>query len=380
MGGVFADVLENSHLKFEVLLSLTTLTAELQYDTEMRHPFPTYLLVDPQADTEQLVKKITQLSKRHYGETMKSWGVERNIISLQPLRETHLQSFGFKRESEVRGNATTVQFLLIAGGFILILAWINYVNLSTARAIKRAKEVGIRKVVGARKQQLIIQFLLEAFLINSLSIIVALTLYQLLFPYFTDLVQKEIAISALLSKPWVLASMVATLAFGTLLSGGYAAFVLSSFKAINTMKGKFYTSAHGIVLRKSMIVVQFIISVGLIIGTFSVYQQLVFMKNYDLGYDQSQKLIVRVPQITTENYSQHYESFKNSVGQIAEIKQVTASSLSPGDPGGKGDQFVATIKQPDIAHLFSLNMVDYQYLKTYQVEITHGRGFSQAFP
>ncbi|MEM6842593.1 MAG: ABC transporter permease [Bacteroidota bacterium] len=378
--GVFADIPENSHIKFEALLSLTTLANELQYDTEMRHPFPTYLQVDPQADTQQLTEKIMRLSEQYYGETMKGWGVEENIISLQPLRDTHLHSFGFKRESEVRGDATTVQFLLIAGCFTLILAWINYMNLSTARALKRAKEVGIRKVAGARRGQLIMQFLLEALLINLLSLVVALTLCQLLLPYFTGLVQKEVPITTLLKESSVLTGISLAIFLGTLLSGGYSAFVLSSFKAASTLKGKFHTSTQSILLRKGLIVFQFIISIGLIIGMFSIYQQLGFMKNYEKGYNQSQKLIVRAPQITRDQYGAHYQSFKNSVKEISEVGEVTSSFLSPGDSGGKGDQFIATIQQPEESHLFSMNVVDHDYLNTYEVQLLHGRGFSREFP
>jgi putative ABC transport system permease protein len=272
-----------------------------------------------------------------------------------------------------------VHFLFITACFILILAWINYVNLSTARAVKRAKEVGIRKVVGAGRRQLITQFLLEALLINLLSLVVAITLYQLCFPYFTNLVQKDILLSDLLSAPWFLAGIVLVLVLGTLLSGGYSAFVLSSFKAVNIMKGKFYASARGILLRKSLIVFQFVISVGLIAATFGVFQQLLFMKNHEMGYDMAQKLVVRTPSITDENYGPRYESFKTALQKLGGVGRVTASHLSPGD-NNTGDQFVFNTKQPEIRQVFSINPVDYDYLEIYDIQLLYGRGFSREFP
>ncbi len=377
--GIFEDVPANSHIKFEVLLSLPTLAVELNYETELRWGFPTYLQVDPRVDIRKLEEKLKEIIYELYGDLIRSRNVEFNFY-LQPVRDTHLHSFDYQSELEVRGSNTILQFLLITAFFILILAWINYVNLSTARAVKRAKEVGIRKVVGAGRRQLITQFLLESFLINLLSIVVAITLYQLCFPYFTNLVQKEIPINSLLEKLWFLTSIVLVLVLGTLLSGGYSAFVLSSFKAVSIMKGKFHSSARGILIRKSLIVFQFIISVGLIIGTFSVYQQLVFMKNHEMGYDMSQKLIIRAPMITDENYAQHYESLQTTLQKFPEVRQVTASHVSPGDSKQKGAYWVLNKKQPEKQKVVSFNTVDYDYLKTYKIQLLHGRDFSREFP
>ncbi|MEK6479335.1 ABC transporter permease [Catalinimonas sp. 4WD22] len=377
--GVVQNVPENSHLKFEVLLSLPTLASTYHYDTEGHNGFLTYFEVDPSADIKELEEKLMQVQDKHWGEFLKQHNAS-VVISLQPLKEAHLYSSTFKKETEIRGNATTVQFLLISGCFILLLAWINYVNLSTARAVKRAKEVGIRKVVGAARKQLIAQFLLEAFLINLLSLILAGTMYQLCYTSFTQLVQRDIPINSLIKAPSLLIGIGLLLLLGTLLSGGYAAFVLSSFKAVSVMKGKFFTSARGLLFRKSLIVFQFMISVGLIIGTFCVYQQLVFMKDYEKGYDMSQKLIVRAPGITSDNYGQQYENFKTALQQLPDIQQITASYLSPGDPRGKGDQFVASKKNPEKGQIFSINGVDYDYLETYDIELQHGRGFTLEFP
>ncbi len=379
--GVFKDIPDNSHIKFEVLLSLTTLAEAIKYDTEPVFPFRVYLQVDSRADINKLETQIKKIQDKYLGDLLRQVNMgDAIVITLQPVRDAHLYSSGLVSEPEIRGSATTVQFLFITACFILLLAWINYVNLSTARAVKRAKEVGIRKVVGAGRRQLITQFLLEAFLINLLSIVVAMTLYQLFYTSFTSMVERNIPQSSLLEEPWFLVGIGLVLILGTLLSGGYSAFVLSSFKAVSIMKGKFHTSVRGVLLRKSLIVFQFVISVGLIMATFSVYRQLMFMKNFEMGYDMSQKLIVRAPMITDENYAHHYESFKTALQQLPDISQITASLLSPGDSRGKGDQFVLNKKQPEKQMYFSLNVVDYDYLDTYQMKLLYGRSFSREFP
>jgi putative ABC transport system permease protein len=162
--GVFKNIPENSHIKFEALMSLTTLADVLPYDTEPIYRFPTYLLIDGKTDIKKVLEKLVNIQTRYIGDKS-----DKLKISLQPVRDAHLHSFDFKHDTQIRGSNTVVQFLMITACSILILAWINYINLSTARAVKRAKEVGIRKVIGAKRNQPIWQFLVEAFLINLIS-------------------------------------------------------------------------------------------------------------------------------------------------------------------------------------------------------------------
>jgi len=377
--GIFEDIPENSHIKFDGLTSIENLDKEI--DTNWGRPIPAYLQVDPTSDIPALEEKLVKLTYKHIGNRYKhELNIDTFTVTLQPVRDTHLHSFGYGNDSEVRGSYATVQFLSITAFFILFLAWINYVNLSTARAVKRAKEVGIRKVVGAGRRQLITQFLLEALVINTLSLVVALTLYQICFPYFTNLIQKELPTISLVKEPWFMISIGLILILGTLMSGGYSAFVLSSFKAVSTMKGKFHTSARGILFRKSLIVFQFVISVALIIGTFSVYQQLIFMRNYEIGYDVSQKLIIQAPKITNEDFGDHYESFKNTLQGSSDVSQITASYLLTGDVRIKGHHLISSEKHPENKRVFQLTAVDEDYLKTFDIQMLHGRGFSREFP
>lgn len=379
--GVFRDIPENSHIKFEILLSLQTLSKIMDLNTAVQLNFRTYLLLTPEVDIHSLESKIRDVLFNATGDFLSrnQYKIEAEF-QLQPLRDVHLHSFGFQNEPEVRGSNDTVQFLFITGWFILILAWINYINLSTAWAVKRAREVGIRKVIGAGKQQLILQFLMETFLINCMSIILAITLYQLFYPYFASMANKTIPMQNLLSQPWFLAIIFLILLLGTLLSGGYSAFYLSSLNPVQIMKGRYYSSIRGLILRKTLIVLQFIISISIITGTYCVYKQLSYMKNYDKGYNLSHKLIVHAPYITGDNYHNQYQGFRDAVEEIPDVKRFTASFFSPGDPGQTGIQHIHKKGQPAKKLFVSLNCVAENFFDVYRIQFLHGRGFRSNAP
>ncbi|WP_407654613.1 ABC transporter permease [Catalinimonas niigatensis] len=177
-----------------------------------------------------------QIQERLFGDLFLQLNIDTLQLSLQAVRDTHLHSNHFKEEPEIRGSATTIEFLFLIGFFILILAWINFVNLSTARAVSRSKEVGVRKSIGAGKWQLIHQFLLEAFMINGLSLLLAVALYLLFYSIFISVVQKEIPLHSLFESYWLPIGIAGVLLLGTLLSGGHSAFFLSSFKVVKVLK------------------------------------------------------------------------------------------------------------------------------------------------
>jgi putative ABC transport system permease protein len=379
--GIFKDLPENSHIKFEVLASLQTLFKYRDWDTSVNIDFKTYLLVSEIADIENLETKIRDITSRRMKNFLKEnqYEIQANII-LQSLKDVHLHSIGYQNESELRGSYVTVRFLFIIGCFVLILAWINFVNLSTARAMKRAREVGIRKTVGAGKKQLITQFLLEAFLINFISIVIAFSLYQIGYPFYIALVNKPIPIFNLLTNTSFLLIFIPILLFGILLSGGYSAFVLSSQKPASIIKGKFSSSKKGIVIRKSLIVIQFVISILIIACTFLVYKQLNFMKKYDLGFDRSLKLIIQAPYIIGENYYQQYQAFKNQSQKIPSIHKVTASHFIPGDIEIKGKHHIYKKGEPNRKLFVLLNCVDKDFFDAYKIKLLCGRTFNPEIP
>jgi putative ABC transport system permease protein len=268
---VTADMAANTHLKFEVLLSFATFVNITSTDAETSMEwdgFYTYLLLKSGTDHKVVETKIAQLVEKTFGADMK----ERNVkteYKLQPLKDIHLYS-KYMMEAEVNGNGQSVNFLLVIAIFIIIIAWINYINLSTARSQERAKEVGVRKVMGSHRSQLIRQFMLESLLINFLAVILAFILVVISLPLFNSLTGKNVSFSLLTDiRFWFALATIFTA--GSFLSGLYPAFVLSSFQPIAVLKGKLAKTSHGAFLRQSLVIFQFAASVTLMVGTFSVY-------------------------------------------------------------------------------------------------------------
>ena len=256
---------------------------------------------------------------------------QKEYISLQPLKDIHLTS-DLAEEPEPNGSKRLVTFMGIIGLFVLVIAWINYVNLSTARALERAKEVGIRKVVGAFKRQLIAQFLVESAIVNLVSIIIALGLMILVLPYFNTLSGLSLDITYLV-KPWFLGLTALLWLVGSLLSGFYPAIVLSGFRPVTVLKGKLKNTTGGILLRKGLVVMQFVASIALIAGTLIVYRQLNFMMSKGLGVNIDQVLVVERPGIADTGrtaFNNSIDLFRNEVKKIPAVSGVSASLTVPG--------------------------------------------------
>ncbi|HXB93171.1 MAG TPA: ABC transporter permease, partial [Puia sp.] len=280
---VVADPPANTHLKFDILVSWATLVQYQGPDVETTmnwDVFLTYILVRPGADTALVSRKINDAVQAKFGADMKA-GNSNIVFHLQALPDIHLFSH-YMFETEVNGDGKAVSFLLIIAVFIIVIAWINYINLSTARSVERAKEVGVRKLLGSVRRQLINQFLFESFLINGLAVVLAFLLILLCLPLFNLITGKELHFS-LLKDPLFWVGLGSLFLVGTFLSGLYPAFVLSSFKPIAVLKGRLAKTGHGAWLRQSLVILQFVASVILMVGTFAVYRQLHFMQDQDLG-------------------------------------------------------------------------------------------------
>ncbi len=254
-------------------------------------------------------------------------------------------------------------------------------NLSTARAIERAKEVGIRKVVGAFKHQLISQFLVEAALVNLLSVLAAFGIVVLALPYFNALSGLLLS-TADLFQPWFLYLVVLLWIVGTFLSGFYPALVLSSFKPVTVLKGKLKNTSTGILLRKGLVVTQFVASIALIAGTFIVYRQLNFMMNHNLGMNIDQVLVLERPGIADTGrteFNSAIDVFRNEVKKSAAVIGVSASLTVP----GKQREYKATIKRQasstDSA-IMRVNSMDYDFMDVFKMKLLAGRKFSRDFP
>ncbi|MGN6543248.1 MAG: ABC transporter permease, partial [Ginsengibacter sp.] len=294
--GLFDEVPENSHFHFDAFLSLSSW--HLTHQTWSNIGFYTYLLLNKNADPHQLEKKFPQLVAEHVvpeiqhdmgvslAEAQKS--INTFVFSLQPLTDIHLYSHT-KYELEPNGDIQYVYIFSALALFILLLACVNFTNLSTARAVKRAREVGIRKVLGSLKKQLIIQFLTESVVLTFLSMIIAFGLLFLLLPYFNELADRQIPFSFFISYQSIL-TMISLIIITGIVAGIYPSFFLSSFNTIKVLKGSSSKGSQKNLLRSSLVIFQFFVSIALIIATIIVYQQLHFMQNKKLGYDKEQVL------------------------------------------------------------------------------------------
>lgn len=386
--GVINEAPVNTHLKFDVLFSYKTLFARQgetpdyafqRYDrTWDRKDMYTFIRVSPGTDARELEAKLPAIVNRS-NPKLKEYN-QNDILSLQPLKDIHLTSH-LAEEPEPSGDASIVGFLSIIGVFVLIVAWINYVNLSTAKSLERAKEVGIRKVLGVQKHQLIFQFLGEAGVLNLLALLLALGLTYFLLPYFNSLSGLSLT-PGYLTAPWFLVLSSLLWIIGTLLSGFYPAIVLSSFKPSLILKGKLMNSKGGNLLRKSLVVFQFVASVSLISGTVIVFEQLNYMRKSNIGMDISRVLVVERPGIaprTREAFTSSIDVFRNKVMTSRAIESVTASSTVPGKQrefkegikkfGGSDDQIV-TVR---------INSMDYDFVKTFDMKVLAGRPFTETF-
>jgi len=374
---------ENSHLKITFLFSYTTypkLWPEMtNKDWEENwgwYDFFNYIQLKPGTDAKQLEHKFPQFVKKH-GEEGDSAKIK---LSLQHLPDIHLYS-DLIQEAGVNGNGQSVYFLMIIALGILLIAWVNYINLATARAVERAKEVGVRKSIGAARAQLAFQFVSEAFIINFLAVFVSICLLVIALPFFNQLSGKSLT-NSVLSDTYFWSVLSVLYFVGSMLSGIYPALVLSSFQPAKVLKGAMKGSKEGLVLRKSLVVFQFVASVALISGTLIVYQQLRFMQNRSLGIDIDQMLVIHSPGVIDDqkSYKDKFTTFKNELLRHPSVKKMAGSSEVPGNliywtNGAKrigGDQELPAII------LYRMG-IDYDFFNTYGNELIAGRVFSPQF-
>jgi putative ABC transport system permease protein len=380
--GVFKDLPPNTHLKFDVLFSYKTLYARgewgpARYDHSWdRYDMYTFVQLSPGTDPKTIEAKLPAVVLKHKPDLRQ--GTQKEIMSLQPLKDIHLKS-ELAEEADSNGNERIVVFMSLIGLFVLFIAWINYVNLSTARAVERAKEVGVRKVVGAFKRQLISQFLVEAALVNLLAVLIAFLLVAFTLPYFNTL--SGLSLTRLyLYQPWFLLTLLLLWVAGTCLSGIYPAMILSSFKPVVVLKGKLKSSGKGIVLRRGLVVVQFVASIVLITGTIIIYRQLNYMMDRDLGMNIDQVMVMDRPSITGTKRDQVISSihlFRDEVKRIPSVSGITASFTVP----GKQREYKVMIKTKGVANSDSVivrfNSMDYDFMDVYKMKLLAGSMFSR---
>jgi len=377
--GVLQNIPENSHLKFDMLLSFSTLGSDKWgYDIWTWPEFYNYVLLTPGTDPKAVEAKLPGFMKKYLGKIWEEYKFGSSSY-LQPITDIHLKS-DLGLEQDINGSERTVYFLTVLALFVLVIAWINYVNLSTAKSLERSKEVGLRKVSGATKRQLITQFFFDAFLVNLLAVILAVGLLVVGIPYFENITGKDISGVLEMTGAWYSFSfwsiVLAALAIGILVVGLYPALLLSSFNPALVLKGKFYKSRSGIVLRKGLVVFQYVLSIFLIAGTITIYRQLTYMQETDMGYNKEQVLVMRSAAIYDSTYSSQIEYFKNELLQLPAVEQMTASGEIPGHAIVGRNTIRKAADDPQDGMITYQFSIDDEFISTFGMSLAAGRNFN----
>ena len=371
--GVLTNPPQNSHLEFDFLLSIHDLLENGQYTQDSGwgwSNFITYIMLHPGSDPEDLESKLPEFVLKYEGEDLAETNSE-YIITLQPVTDIHLSS-GLEKELATTGSSTTVYAFGIIALFILIIAWVNYINLSTARATERAREVGIKKVVGARRGQLITQFLMESTIINVVAAIIALIFAWLLLPVLGDMIGKMLTLE-LLSDYTFWTVFLLILLLGSLCSGLYPAFILSSFRPASILQsGK--SSSGSPFLRQALVVFQFGASLALIAGTLTVYKQITHMRDQDLGMKLDGVMVVNGPRVVADGQSHRdiFSALKNELLQLSYVKNVASSGTVPGGGFNWGTSLRKLGDDPEQEKAGNITWVDTAFIPTYELELIAG--------
>ncbi len=390
ISGVFKDYPENAHLVIQYLTPYATLESDIRASGDTTdvantsfgwYDFYIYLKLKEGTDPKKFEAKLPAFCDRYMNSG--DWNKANNVRSelhLIALPDIHLYS-NYNEEAETNGNGQAVAFLFLIGFFILGIAWINYINLSTARSVERAKEVGVRKVMGALRSDLVRQFMLESILLNIVALILSFGIAYALSPLFNNLMGRQGILGfQMTGRYWLLFSGL--LAAGALLSGLYPAFVLSGYKPIAVLKGAFKNTSGGLILRKGLIVFQFAISVVLIAGTIIVYQQVNFMRRQRLGADISRTLVLSGSQSISDSiYEGIYRPFKNELLKLPGVRGMTASSRVMGQEiyWTRGVKQLQSSKSSTAATMYFM-AIDYDFIPQFGIQLLAGRNFSKDFP
>ena len=381
---VIRDMPRNAHFNFDFLFSMKNVN--YRWGQYLSHNFHTYLLLKPGTDHHAFEKKFGEYIERYVIpqarefmqiNSMAEFEKAGNslVYSMIPLTDIHLHS-KYSYELSPPGNIQFVYIFSAVALFILLIACINFMNLTTARSATRAREVGIRKVLGTERRNLITQFLAESVLMAFLSLFIALGLTYLVLPLFNEVSGKEMHMSQLV-QPLLLPLIIALPFIVGLLAGSYPAFYLSSFRPIDVLKGRLNLKGQTISLRSMLVVFQFVTSIVLIVGTIVIYRQLNYIRTKDLGYDKEQVLIIN------DSYAlgPRIDAFKQEILQLPGVVSGTLSGFLPVSSSYRNDNSFSKEAVMNATNGFNMQCwtIDHDYLKTMGMEIEKGRGFSKEF-
>lgn len=373
--GVFKDAGIKSHIPAHFYLSMRNGDiggwADNQTNWATNNIFHTYVKLKAGVDPKSFAKKLDPFFDHRGGTDSKAMGISRKLF-LQSVPDIYLHS-DLDGEIAPNGNATYLYILGSIALFVLVIACINFMNLSTARSGKRAKEVGVRKVMGAEKQSLIMQFLGESVTMSCLALVLAILISWMILPLFNNVTQKTLQ---LFENPLMWLWVIALTLFTGIISGLYPAFYLSSFKPISVLKGKLLNNFSATAIRKGLVVFQFTISICLVLGAFVIIRQLHYLDNQELGFNKNQKIVLP---LQSGNAINNYAALKNELLKTPGVKSVTGGSSYPGITNVEDMLYYAegkTIRDVIDVHLMSIG---HDYFETLGLTLLAGRGFSKEF-
>jgi putative ABC transport system permease protein len=385
VSGIMQDMPENGHLKLDFLISMSTLL-ESQEDAWLSSNFHTYALFKEGMKMSDFTPELPKIVARYMGPQAEqmmhtSWqeilsSGTRFDFKIVPLKDIHLKTGGVTGNLRPCGNLELVWIFSVIALFILVLAVVNFMNLSTARSSMRAKEVGVRKALGSQKVQLVGQFLTESLLVSSIAFCISLVLAALLLPSFNQLANKEIAFD-FLHRPWFLGILVVFSSLIGVLSGIYPAFVLSGFRPIKVLKGELTGGVGGKMLRSSLVTFQFTTSIILVVGVLVVYRQLDFIQHKNLGYNREQVLILN----GTQSLGDKAKILRNEILQLPQVENSTITGFLPTGGNSNNNGFFKD-KNMSVENAISLNdwKVDAGYIPTLDIKLSAGRNFREGAP
>ncbi len=380
--GLAEDVPSNTHFHTDFFVSLATVP-DSRNQNWFNNPYHTYIVLDEDTSLEDFQAKLPEiiskymgpLAKKVMGVTMEEFQSSGNTFGyfLQPATSIHLHS-DLEYELETNGSITYVYLFSLIALFILVIACINFMNLATARSSARAREVGVRKVLGSDRPKLIKQFLTESILMSILSFVLAIVIVAFLQPFFNNLSGKQLDIASYCSWSSCLGA-IAVILFVGIFAGSYPAFFLSSFQPISMLRGVVKTGTKSSWFRSGLVVFQFSISIVMLIGTFVVKNQLEYIRNKKLGFEKEQLLVIQ----RAENLGQNKEAFRNELFRSYDVINVAFSNSVPGRHLGDFTHLAEGASANEMVRMFLL-YGDFNFFDTLKMEMIEGRYFSKDIP
>ncbi|SFQ09871.1 ABC transporter permease [Parafilimonas terrae] len=367
--GIAKDVPSNSHIDFDMVVPLENYKDRSWMTVWINNAVYTYIKLAPNTNPAQIEKQFPQFMEKYMGSDMRKYGFH-PMLSLTALKDVYFDNAAF--DSAKHDDKTVVYIFLSIAVLILLIACINFMNLSTIRAAERSKEVGLRKVLGALRNNLVWQFIGESVLITAISCIISLALLLVVLPWYNQLLGYSLIVSL---NTWPLyLFLIGVIIVVGFLAGSYPAFFLSAFSPIQALKGKLRLGKGGSSFRQALVVVQFSISVFLIVGTIIITKQMSFVKNKQLGYNKEQTVIVRIDNNDIYN---NINAFKNNLQNNSNVQSVSAMS---GEPGGFFDGYAFDLEGHSERINARTEFADFEFAKTLGLKVIAGRDFSAQFP